>query len=154
MGLRGVPEDAAVHGEDGKVIHLRTRDPHEALSQLFAAGVRHVMVEGGSRILNAFLSERLVDELIVYLAPTLLGSGTSALTGLGISTLADAQRWDWDASSGGAVQALGRDLRLHLLPERPSEPHQTQNPMPAAAQEPSTDPLPARTAAGTATGGY
>lgn len=159
MGLRGVPEDAAVHGEDGKVIHLPTRDPHEALSQLFAAGVRHVMVEGGSRILSAFLSEGLVDELIVYLAPTLLGSGTSALTGLGISTLADAQRWDWDAASGGAVQALGRDLRLHLLPERPSPPRdipdrQTQDSVSVAAQEPSTDPLPARTVAGTATGGY
>jgi diaminohydroxyphosphoribosylaminopyrimidine deaminase / 5-amino-6-(5-phosphoribosylamino)uracil reductase len=159
MGLRGVPEDAAVHGEDGKVIHLPTRDPHEALSQLFAAGVRHVMVEGGSRILSAFLSEGLVDELIVYLAPTLLGSGTSALTGLGISTLADAQRWDWDAASGGAVQALGRDLRLHLLPERPSSPRdipdrQTKDSVPATAQEPSTDPLPARTVAGTATGGY
>ena len=154
MGLRGVPEDAAVHGEDGKVIHLPTRDPHEALSQLFAAGVRHVMVEGGSRILSAFLSEGLVDELIVYLAPTLLGSGTSALTGLGIGTLADAQRWDWDAASGGAVQALGRDLRLHLLPERPSAPDQTQDSVPVAAQEPSTDPRPARTVSGTATGGY
>jgi diaminohydroxyphosphoribosylaminopyrimidine deaminase/5-amino-6-(5-phosphoribosylamino)uracil reductase len=159
MGLRGVPEDAAVHGEDGKVMHLPTRDPHEALSQLFAAGVRHVMVEGGSRILSAFLSEGLVDELIVYLAPTLLGSGTSALTGLGIGTLADAQRWDWDAASGGAVQTLGRDLRLHLLPERPSSPREiadrhTQNSVSAAAPEPSIDPLPARTAAGTATGGY
>ena len=159
MGLRGVPEDAAVHGEDGKVMHLPTRDPHEALSQLFAAGVRHVMVEGGSRILSAFLSEGLVDELIVYLAPTLLGSGTSALTGLGIGTLADAQRWDWDAASGGAVQTLGRDLRLHLLPERPSSPREiadrhTQNSVSAAAPEPSIDSLPARTAAGTATGGY
>ena len=74
------------------------------------------MVEGGSRILSAFLAAGLVDELIVYLAPTLLGSGTAALDDLGITTLADAQRWEWDPASGGAVQILGRDLRLHLRP--------------------------------------
>lgn len=116
MGLRGIPEDAAVHGDDGKVLHLPTREPAEALEQLFDAGVRHLMVEGGSRILSAFLSAGLVDELILYLAPTLLGSGTAALEDLGIGTLADAQHWDWDEATGGSVQRLGRDLRLHLRP--------------------------------------
>ncbi|WP_104140177.1 bifunctional diaminohydroxyphosphoribosylaminopyrimidine deaminase/5-amino-6-(5-phosphoribosylamino)uracil reductase RibD [Arthrobacter sp. ZGTC131] len=153
MGLRDVPADAAVRGDDGKILHLPTRDPHEALAQLFAAGARHVMVEGGSRILSAFLSAGLVDELIVYLAPTLLGSGTPALNGLGIGTLAEAQRWEWDAASGGAVQQLGKDLRLHLLPEYAAGPQETIQP-PSAAQSTSTDSLPARSAAGTAMGGY
>jgi diaminohydroxyphosphoribosylaminopyrimidine deaminase/5-amino-6-(5-phosphoribosylamino)uracil reductase len=153
MGLRDVPPDAAVRGDDGKVLHLPTRDPHEALALLFAAGARHVMVEGGSRILSAFLGAGLVDELIVYLAPTLLGSGTPALNGLGIGTLADAQRWEWDAASGGAVQVLGSDLRLHLLPERPARPDEATRP-PSAAQSTSTDSLPARATAGTAMGGY
>jgi diaminohydroxyphosphoribosylaminopyrimidine deaminase/5-amino-6-(5-phosphoribosylamino)uracil reductase len=85
---------------------------------LYDAGARHVMVEGGSRILSSFLSAGLVDELIMYLAPTLLGSGTPALNGLGITTLADAQHWEWDESDGGAVRTLGRDLRLHLRPQR------------------------------------
>ncbi|MBT2554975.1 bifunctional diaminohydroxyphosphoribosylaminopyrimidine deaminase/5-amino-6-(5-phosphoribosylamino)uracil reductase RibD [Arthrobacter sp. ISL-5] len=153
MGLRDVPADAAVRGDDGKVLHLPTRDPHEALAQLFAAGARHVMVEGGSRILSAFLGEGLVDELIVYLAPTLLGSGTPALNGLGVGTLAEAQRWEWDAASGGAVQQLGRDLRLHLLPEQATAPREIKQP-PSAAQSTSTDSLPARATAGTAMGGY
>jgi diaminohydroxyphosphoribosylaminopyrimidine deaminase/5-amino-6-(5-phosphoribosylamino)uracil reductase len=153
MGLRDVPADAAVRGDDGKVLHLPTRDPHEALALLFEAGARHVMVEGGSRILSAFLGEGLVDELIVYLAPTLLGSGTPALNGLGIGTLAEAQRWEWDAASGGAVQVLGRDLRLHLLPEKATGPDEPTQP-PSAAQSTSTDSLPARATAGTAMGGY
>ena len=123
MGYRGIPEDAAINGEDGNVLHLPTRDPREALDQLFDAGVRHLMVEGGSRILSAFLAAGLVDELIVYLAPTLLGSGTPALEDLGITTLADAQHWEWDPASGGAVQTFGRDLRLHLRPAtRPPRP--------------------------------
>jgi diaminohydroxyphosphoribosylaminopyrimidine deaminase/5-amino-6-(5-phosphoribosylamino)uracil reductase len=118
MGLRDVPGGAAVRGTDGRVTHLRTRDPHEALSLLYGSGTRHLMVEGGSRILSAFLAAGLVDELIVYLAPTLLGSGTPALDGLGITTLGDAQQWEWDESDGGAVRRLGRDLRLHLRPQR------------------------------------
>ena len=118
MGLRAIPDDAAIHGDDGLAVHLPTRDPHEALSLLYKAGTRHVMVEGGSSILSSFLSAGLVDELIVYLAPTLLGSGTPSLNGLGITSLPDAQQWEWDASDGGAVRTLGRDLRLHLRPQR------------------------------------
>ena len=116
MGLRGIPEDAAIRGSDGNFVHLPTRDPAEALAMLYARDIRHVMVEGGSRVLSAFLAAGLVDELIVYLAPTLLGSGTPALRELGISTLADAQHWTWDEAGGGAVRRLGRDLRLHLKP--------------------------------------
>ncbi|MET3368509.1 bifunctional diaminohydroxyphosphoribosylaminopyrimidine deaminase/5-amino-6-(5-phosphoribosylamino)uracil reductase RibD [Arthrobacter sp. M2012083] len=118
MGLRDVPEDAAVRGTDGRFVHLATRDPAEALGMLFEQGVRHLMVEGGSSILSTFLAADLVDELIVYLAPTLLGSGTPALNDLGITTLADAQRWSWDEAGGGAVRILGNDLRLHLRSPR------------------------------------
>jgi diaminohydroxyphosphoribosylaminopyrimidine deaminase/5-amino-6-(5-phosphoribosylamino)uracil reductase len=118
MGLREVPEDAAVRGTDGRFVHLPTRDPAEALAALFEQGVRHLMVEGGSSILSTFLAAELVDELIVYLAPTLLGSGTPALNDLGITTLAEAQRWSWDEAGGGAVRILGNDLRLHLRSPR------------------------------------
>ncbi len=147
MGHRAIPDDAAIHGADGNVVHLATRDPREALDQLFARGVRHLMVEGGSRVLSAFLAAGLVDELIVYLAPTLLGSGTAALGDLGITTLADAQRWEWDPASGGAVQTLGRDLRLHLRPA--AQPTQAGQ----AATSTSTDTTPHRTGADTAAGG-
>ncbi|WP_354173502.1 bifunctional diaminohydroxyphosphoribosylaminopyrimidine deaminase/5-amino-6-(5-phosphoribosylamino)uracil reductase RibD [Arthrobacter sp. UYEF36] len=159
MGYRRIPEGAAINGDDGKVLHLPTRDPREALDELFAAGVRHLMVEGGSRILSAFLAAGLVDELIVYLAPTLLGSGTPALEDLGITTLADAQQWEWDPASGGAVQPLGRDLRLHLRPARTisagKNSARTNNalaPVPAATNT-SADSTPLRTGADTAAGG-
>ncbi|MBT2596929.1 bifunctional diaminohydroxyphosphoribosylaminopyrimidine deaminase/5-amino-6-(5-phosphoribosylamino)uracil reductase RibD [Arthrobacter sp. ISL-72] len=161
MGLRGIPDDAAIHGDDGRVLHLPTRDPHEALKQLFSAGVRHLMVEGGSSILSAFLAAGVVDELIIYLAPTLLGSGTAALGDLGITTLADAQGWDWDHASGGAVQTLGRDLRLHLFPRNPEPAAEAALPAEAGSEllsslTRSTKPLPLphRSGAGTATGGY
>ena len=155
MGYRGIPDGAAINGDDGKVLHLPTRDPRKALDELFAAGVRHLMVEGGSRILSAFLAAGLVDELIVYLAPTLLGSGTPALEDLGITTLANAQHWDWDAASGGAVQMLGRDLRLHLRPiptSHPIRPDATAG-SDAAVPTTSSDSIPRSSGAVTAPGG-
>lgn len=116
MGLTPVPADAAIRGDDGRFLQLSTRDPRQALDGLFETGVRHLMVEGGSKVISAFLQAGLVDELIVYLAPTLLGSGTPALDDLGIRTLGDAQLWEWDDAGGGAAVPLGRDLRLHLQP--------------------------------------
>jgi diaminohydroxyphosphoribosylaminopyrimidine deaminase/5-amino-6-(5-phosphoribosylamino)uracil reductase len=144
MGVRDIPADAAILGDDGLAVHLPTREPREALSMLYGSGTRHVMVEGGSRILSAFLTAGLVDELIVYLAPTLLGSGTPALNGLGITSLPDAQQWEWDASDGGAVRTLGRDLRLHLRPQRTV----------ALDPQPARDPQPSRGSAEQAQGGY
>ena len=158
MGYRAIPEGAAINGDDGKVLHLPTRDPREALDRLFAAGVRHLMVEGGSRILSAFLAPGLVDELIVYLAPTLLGSGTPALGDLGITTLANAQQWEWDPASGGAVQQLGRDLRLHLRPTHNDSAHSDSAHNGSAREDnaatnSSADSTPLRPGADTAAGG-
>jgi diaminohydroxyphosphoribosylaminopyrimidine deaminase/5-amino-6-(5-phosphoribosylamino)uracil reductase len=154
MGLRGIPEGAAVNGHDGNVLHLPTRDPREALDLLFAAGARHLMVEGGSRILSAFLAAGLVDELIVYLAPMLLGSGTPALEDLGITTLADARHWEWDPAAGGAVRLLGRDLRLQL---RPADRTATDTAATGTATDTATntsfDSTQHRTGADTAAGG-
>jgi 3,4-dihydroxy 2-butanone 4-phosphate synthase/GTP cyclohydrolase II len=45
---------------------------------LAAEGVRHVMVEGGARIITSFLEGRLVDYALVTIAPQILG-GLSAV---------------------------------------------------------------------------
>jgi diaminohydroxyphosphoribosylaminopyrimidine deaminase/5-amino-6-(5-phosphoribosylamino)uracil reductase len=118
LGLRDVPAKAAIRGAGGETefLQLRTRDPQLAAAALHGRGVRHLMVEGGSRVSAAFLRAGLVDELILYLAPTLLGTGVPALADLGIGTLAGAQHWCWDSSAGGAVVVLGNDLKLHLIP--------------------------------------
>jgi riboflavin-specific deaminase-like protein len=45
----------------------------EVLRELERRGLRRLMVEGGARVLSEFLSQRLVDELTVYVAPTVVG---------------------------------------------------------------------------------
>ena len=69
----------------------RTRDPQEALATLFARDRQHVFLEGGPTLARAFLGAGLVDEVVTYVAPMLLGAGASAVADLGIGTIADAR---------------------------------------------------------------
>ncbi|HVW79705.1 MAG TPA: bifunctional diaminohydroxyphosphoribosylaminopyrimidine deaminase/5-amino-6-(5-phosphoribosylamino)uracil reductase RibD [Mycobacteriales bacterium] len=51
-----------------------------------------VLVEGGATLAAGFVADGLVDRVVGYLAPTLLGAGKSVLDGFGVATLADARR--------------------------------------------------------------
>ncbi len=58
------------------------------------AGVDHLLVEGGARAAAAFLKADLVDRLLLYRAPILIGSGLAGITDIGLAGLADAHgRW-------------------------------------------------------------
>ncbi|HET8795344.1 MAG TPA: bifunctional diaminohydroxyphosphoribosylaminopyrimidine deaminase/5-amino-6-(5-phosphoribosylamino)uracil reductase RibD [Arthrobacter sp.] len=122
MGHRDIPAGAAVCNESndggGGFVHYSTHDPRHVGSELHARGVRHLMIEGGSRVSSAFLAAGLVDEIIIYLAPAFLGRGIPALGDLGITSLSQAQHWDWDHVGRGCAVPLGRDLRLQLEPAK------------------------------------
>jgi diaminohydroxyphosphoribosylaminopyrimidine deaminase/5-amino-6-(5-phosphoribosylamino)uracil reductase len=53
-------------------------DPGAVLSDLRAAGVRSVLVEGGAEVIAAMLAAGLVDRLVVAMAPS-LGAGSAAV---------------------------------------------------------------------------
>ncbi|WP_414712286.1 bifunctional diaminohydroxyphosphoribosylaminopyrimidine deaminase/5-amino-6-(5-phosphoribosylamino)uracil reductase RibD [Sphingomonas sp.] len=57
-------------------------------------GVDHLFVEGGAQTASAFLAAGLVDRLLLYRAPILIGAGKPALGDIGLAALADAHgRW-------------------------------------------------------------
>lgn len=57
-------------------------------------GVDHLFVEGGAATASSFLKADLVDRLLLYRAPILIGSGKPALGDIGLTNLADAHgRW-------------------------------------------------------------
>ena len=58
------------------------------------ADVNDLLVEGGAETASSFLHGDLVDRLLVYRAPVLIGDGKPALTDIGLASLADAHgRW-------------------------------------------------------------
>jgi diaminohydroxyphosphoribosylaminopyrimidine deaminase/5-amino-6-(5-phosphoribosylamino)uracil reductase len=65
-----------------------------ALRELYARGLRSLMVEGGSEVLGSFLAEGLFDQVALFRAPLLLGGrqSLSAFGGPDRARLADAVR--------------------------------------------------------------
>lgn len=53
-------------------------DLHSLLTRLAELGIESLMVEGGAQILTSFFRERLVDRLVITIAPLLVG-GLSAI---------------------------------------------------------------------------
>ena len=90
MGERDLPDGKRVFNDRAETLQLRTRDPEKALAELFARDRQHVFLEGGPQLAAAFLQAGLVDEVVVYVAPKLLGAGTAAVADLGITTISDA----------------------------------------------------------------
>lgn len=130
---RGNIRDAAaptlyVHAHDTKVPHgfdaprvavardaAGQLDLAAVLALLGEAGINEVQVEAGATLSGAFLRAGLVDELLLYVAPVLLGErGRPLFDGLGIETM--AQRLQLRIVE---TRHVGDDLRLLLRPSAP-----------------------------------
>lgn len=79
MGERDLPPGLHLFDDSAPTVHLRTRDPQVVLSALLERGVQHVLVEGGPTVVAAFLNAGLVDRVMWFIAPVLLGAGPISL---------------------------------------------------------------------------
>ncbi|HEY5979894.1 MAG TPA: bifunctional diaminohydroxyphosphoribosylaminopyrimidine deaminase/5-amino-6-(5-phosphoribosylamino)uracil reductase RibD [Microlunatus sp.] len=107
MGHRDLPVTSRVFDDAAPTLRLREHDPVRALAQLGDLGIRQVWLEGGPTLAAAFLHAGVVDEVIAYLAPTLLGSGRSAVGDLGITALGDALQLH-----PREITTVGSDIRI------------------------------------------
>jgi diaminohydroxyphosphoribosylaminopyrimidine deaminase / 5-amino-6-(5-phosphoribosylamino)uracil reductase len=90
MGERDLDPGRRVFDDAAETVHLRTRDPEAALKELYSRDRQHVFLEGGPTLAAAFLAAGLIDEIVAYVAPMLLGSGRTAVADLGITTISEA----------------------------------------------------------------
>ena len=89
-------------------------DLGQALEVLSAREVTSLLVEGGPTLAGGFLDHDLVDEVRLYLAPTVFGGpGTGWLTGGGVSSIASAPRFEFLSP-----KQLGDDLVISALRKR------------------------------------
>ena len=103
-------------GPGVEALRCRARDGRvdlaDLLAKLGARGVAHLLVEGGGAVHQAFLDQRQADELVVYIAPKVLGGGIPWLGGEGPARMAGAL-----ALTDVEVRRVGEDLALRgLLP--------------------------------------
>jgi diaminohydroxyphosphoribosylaminopyrimidine deaminase/5-amino-6-(5-phosphoribosylamino)uracil reductase len=92
IGERELPADARLRSHPAGLIEARSRDLESVLRELYERDIRRLFVEGGPTLASAFIKAGFADELLVYLAPTLIGGPGLAITDLGIDTIADQRR--------------------------------------------------------------
>ncbi|HEY7052108.1 MAG TPA: bifunctional diaminohydroxyphosphoribosylaminopyrimidine deaminase/5-amino-6-(5-phosphoribosylamino)uracil reductase RibD [Mycobacterium sp.] len=109
VGEREIASEATILNDDSRTMLIRTHDPHEVIKAL--ADRTDVLLEGGPTLAGAFLRAGLVDRILAYIAPLLLGGPGSVIDDVGVPTIGKALRWKFDG-----VEQIGPDLLLSLVP--------------------------------------
>ena len=86
---------------------IHTIDLDAALTALGAAGINELLVECGATLAGSLLEAKLADELLIYLAPSLLGSDARGLANLSVSQLDRRIRLRYTD-----VRHVGADLKI------------------------------------------
>lgn len=94
-------------GPDGRV------DLSALLVALYRRGVRAALLEGGPVLAGAFLAAGLVDKVVGYVAPKLLGAGSPALADAGVRTIAEVIDFEYVD-----ITQVGPDLRFTAVPRQ------------------------------------
>ena len=79
----------------------------EVLKDLGAKGVESVLIEGGGHTLGEAFDQRLVDRVVFYVAPALIGGGVPAIAGRGAGSNEEGLRL-----SDVTYQRIGPDLKI------------------------------------------
>lgn len=102
-------------GEDGEV------DLPLAMTGLAVSGIDSALIEGGGTIADAAFRAGVVDKVLLYMAPMLIGGKTapSPVSGIGASDLSQAVYLQ-----DMQVETIGRDLRItaYVKKEEPCSP--------------------------------
>lgn len=117
FGRREVPAGAALARHPHDLLQFAGDDLASDLVELQRRGIRSLFVEGGPTLASAFLAAGLADELLVYLAPAVIGGPRTAVADVGVATIADALRYDF-----ADLVRLGDDLLVVARPRAIAHP--------------------------------
>lgn len=91
-----------------KVIQAKLKndmiDLKDAMKKLSKAGISSLLVEGGAFTFTEFIKNKLVDEMLIFISPTVMGSGLSTFK----------HEFDLSNSKGINCGKSGKDILLHL----------------------------------------
>ncbi|MGN9780140.1 bifunctional diaminohydroxyphosphoribosylaminopyrimidine deaminase/5-amino-6-(5-phosphoribosylamino)uracil reductase RibD [Nonomuraea sp. ZG12] len=115
-----VLEGTGIEGAGADLVRLPRHDGgldlRALLKELAARQVVSVFLEGGPTLAGSFVRHGLVDRVVAYVAPALLGAGPAALGEAGVRGIGQAHRLIFDE-----VSLIGPDVRLTARPATP--PH-------------------------------
>ncbi len=98
----------SVFSDEAETIHVTGAIDLPALTAAwFQRGITGVLVEGGASTVRHFLAADLVDRLVLYVAPKILGAGKSWVEDLIRADLSETAGWGLEG-----LKRVGEDLRL------------------------------------------
>jgi diaminohydroxyphosphoribosylaminopyrimidine deaminase/5-amino-6-(5-phosphoribosylamino)uracil reductase len=117
IGTRETPAEAALRLHPHEPLFFPGPDLRVVLAELRERGIQSVFVEGGPALASAFVRDGLVDEVLAYVAPVLLGGDRLSVGDIGVATIDDARRLDV-----ASVEKLGDDLLVVATPRQARGP--------------------------------
>lgn len=113
MGNREVPADFNLHDSGSQTLFIKGREVTALLEALRGKDVNQVLVEAGPTLGSALFAAGVIDEIVLYQAPVLLGSGKSWLEDIGVTTIKDAY-----VLSAPSITACGPDFKFRYRVEK------------------------------------
>ena len=109
-GDRELDANSHIFDNAAPTLHVKSKDLSELIAELNQRDINQVLVEAGPTLGSAMLLAGLIDEIVIYLAPSLLGSGKNFIADMGISGIADAAKLELVE-----VERVGDDIKARYL---------------------------------------
>ena len=91
-GTQVLPQGAQVLDGAAPTKVIASKDLDVVATELLATGVNHILLESGPTLASAMLHACMLDELMIYQGPSLLGAGKNFVADLGALTLDHAMK--------------------------------------------------------------
>jgi len=110
MGSGEIAAKMQIFDDAAETILIKSRNFDDLLLLANQRGFNQLLIESGPTLGTALLREDLIDEIVLFQAPALLGSGTPSIGNLGITNV--SERLDFEISD---VEMIGSDLKITLF---------------------------------------
>ncbi|NDD25976.1 MAG: RibD family protein, partial [Actinobacteria bacterium] len=111
IGKTELPTNLRIFNDEAETAVFSTNDIEAVIEQLYQRECKHVLVEGGAKLISAFLSVGLFDEVLIYQAPLLVGGSNVAVEQIGINTMQAALKLSFSE-----VERMGEDIFIRAIP--------------------------------------
>jgi diaminohydroxyphosphoribosylaminopyrimidine deaminase/5-amino-6-(5-phosphoribosylamino)uracil reductase len=110
MGTSQLNPAMQIFDDASETVLIKSRNFDDLFALAEERGFNELLIESGPTFGTALLREDLIDEIVLFQAPTLLGSGTPSIGDLGITNISG--RLDFEISD---VEVIGSDLKITLF---------------------------------------
>jgi diaminohydroxyphosphoribosylaminopyrimidine deaminase/5-amino-6-(5-phosphoribosylamino)uracil reductase len=110
MGESDIAADSQILNAESETLIVKSRKAQDLLAIAETRGFNQLLIESGPTFGTALLRENLIDEIVLFQAPTFLGTGTPTISDLGITNISG--RLDFEIAD---VEVIGVDLKITLV---------------------------------------